>query len=375
MPTALYYPHSRIENEALVKTSLVLFDEVEWIAPDNQYVPEYEDSQLAEAMDVIGRRHIPNEQEKQIVHREVERLVSQPLPEWFVFKPTEPDKSTDYRYYPYQILPDKFLEKTWNLLQDADFVTRSGEAATGYKSGGIFDYQTSPAMGLTLMGILAQVCVGTTKRGITDQGDSYAALMHYFMEARGYQYVEPSEQRINLEDYERLISISFKTIDDKALPLDRLIDLRKREKVEGDSVLKEARQAYFERLDYYSQQVATQAKLPSDKQTIEREFQSEMEGKLNALKRELKIEAKRVLLSKEMIGAVMALAGTLLLPTVSVTLDPALAHAIGIGVSGLSLADAGLLMGKLVDYKAKREDKVKGNPMGWLYFSKPVSVY
>lgn len=375
MPTALYYPHSRLENEALVKTSLVLFDEVEWIAPDDQYAPEYADLKLAEAIDIIGRRHIPNEQEKVLVHREVERLVSQPLPEWFVFNPTEPGTSNDYRYYPYQILPDKFLEKTWNLLQDADFVTRSGEPATGYKNGGIFDYQTSPAMGLTLMGILAQVCVGTTKRGITDQGDSYAALMHYFMEAKGYQYVEPSEQRINLEEYERLITISFKTIDDKALSLDQLIDLRKREKTDGGSVLKEARTAYFERLDYYSQQIATQAKLPSDKDTIEREFQFEMEGKLKALKRELKIDAKRVLLSKEMLGAVVAMAGTMLLPTISGSLAPEVAQAIGIGVSGLSLVDAGLLTGKLVDHRAKREDKIKDNPMGWLYFSKSMSIY
>jgi|GEM_PF-1325846 hypothetical protein len=375
MSTALYYPHSRIENEALVKTSLVLFDRVEWIAPDDNYEPKYDDPRLKQAMKIIEDRHIPNDQEKELAHAHVERLVSQPLPDWFVFKPTEPETANDFRYPPYEILPDKFLTKTWDLLQGADFVSRSGEPAKGYKHGEVFDYQTSPAMGLTLMGILAHVCAGATKRGITDQADSYAALMHYFMENGGFDCVEPGQQGPNLTEYERLITISFKTIDDRPLPLKRLIALRKRERDDGDSVLKEARTEYFKRLDYYANQVATQAKFPSDQVTIEKEFQSEMEGKLAALKRELKIDTKRVLLSKEMVGAVVALAGIALLPAAAPILTPALAEAIGIGVLGLSVTDAALLEGKRTDYKAKREDKIKANPMGWLYFSKPFRIY
>ena len=68
MTTALYYPHSRIENEALVKTSLVLFDRVEWIAPDDKYEPEYSNPRLSDAMSLVGQRHIPNQEEKELVH-------------------------------------------------------------------------------------------------------------------------------------------------------------------------------------------------------------------------------------------------------------------------------------------------------------------
>jgi hypothetical protein len=53
------------------------------------------------------------------------------------------------------------------------------------------------------MGILAHVCAGTTKRGITDQGDSYAALIHYFMENGDFDYVEPGSSGPNLTEYER----------------------------------------------------------------------------------------------------------------------------------------------------------------------------
>jgi hypothetical protein len=76
-----------------------------------------------------------------------------------------------------------------------------------------------------------------------------------------------------------------------------------------------------------------------------------------------------------MVGAVVAVAGTALLQTVSPVLTQAFSHALGIGIAGLSMVEAGLLGGKLVDYSAKRKDKIKANPMGWLYFSKGISLY
>jgi hypothetical protein len=134
MPTALYYPHTRLENQSLLKTALVLFDKVEWIAPDEVFQPKYQIPQAKEAMEVIGERYIPSTEEQDLVHKEVERLVAKPLPEWFVFEPENQDLASQARH-PYEILPGKFLDKTWRLLQKkAGFVTRANLPAPEYKS-------------------------------------------------------------------------------------------------------------------------------------------------------------------------------------------------------------------------------------------------
>jgi hypothetical protein len=350
MLTALYYPHTRFENEQLVKTALVLFDEVEWIAPDEYFRPQYKNPICADAMDVIGRRYVPSDEEKKLVHEEVVRLVSKPLPDWFVFRPTNENLR-------YQIFPRKFSEDTWKLLLKANFVDKAKNPAPEYKSGSVYDYETSPALGLTLMGILADVCAGTAKRSLTDEEDGYAALIRHFTEEGGFEFTEPSQPNPEFETYEHLIAVSYKTVNSDELPFERLIEIRKEEEVKKNDVLKIARRAYFEKLDHYAKRMTTEAKLPADKIQIEKEFCEEMEGKLVDLKKELKVEASKALLSKEMMGVVLAAAGALIEPVTS------------------SVISAGLLTKQLIEYRTKRHEKIKANPTGWLYMQKPLQIF
>lgn len=354
MPIALYYPHTKVEDESLLKNALVLWDELQYIAPDKHFQPHYKNPQFAEAMEVIGNRYIPSPEDKTRVHAEVKRLVDQKLPEWFVFKPENQDLAANFRY---AILPDKFLQETWDLLRSSEFVTVSGQPAPEYRNGPVFDYETSPALGLTLMAILAQVCAGTLKRGITDEGDSYAALGRYFMQSSGFTLADPGKRGPDLKKYERLISISFKTINCDEIPIQRLIELRKKEKTQNNTLLKEAREKYFELLDFYANRLSSDIRVPADVQTIEREFESKMEHHLKGLKAELKLEGKKALLSKEMLGTVVALAATVVEPI------------------STSLISAGLLTRQLTEFQAARGKVLKANPMGWLYMRKRLQVY
>jgi len=58
----------------LVKSSLLLWDQVEFIVPDEQYRPNYDDRSVAEAIELLGVMHHPNLDEKRQAHRKIEGM-------------------------------------------------------------------------------------------------------------------------------------------------------------------------------------------------------------------------------------------------------------------------------------------------------------
>src|ERR1022692_1317282 len=104
MRRALYYPHTELrersnEGERLLKRALLLWDKLEFIVPDDDYRPHYTDRRFNEAMEIIGVRHVPNDEEKRVVHEQVEELVTQPvLPAVFYYHGQQD---------PYEIYPQK----------------------------------------------------------------------------------------------------------------------------------------------------------------------------------------------------------------------------------------------------------------------------
>jgi hypothetical protein len=81
MYTSLYYPHTKIQTEGLMKTALLLWDRVEYICP-MEFVPDpYDDKVMAEAAELITEQHIPSAAEKEETHEVVKRLLSKRLPD------------------------------------------------------------------------------------------------------------------------------------------------------------------------------------------------------------------------------------------------------------------------------------------------------
>jgi len=338
MFTALYYPHVTM-SPALVKNALFLWDRLEFVAPDKNFEPFYEDTELQYAVRAISERHVPSEAEKQQTNDAIIELLNKPLPGWFFVK----DLPVQHRYAFY---PAKFCSETWELLSQKNLAQSVGDG-----------FETSVPFGLTMMSILADTCAGNQRRLITDEVASYAALDRFLATIGGAE----------LGDFdghtERLVTISLKIMDFKDVSFQRLVELREKEKTGGGAQLKSLRHKYLNSIENYSNKLRA-AKTPQDGEEIERLFKSEMQQDFDLLKDELKDEAKKVVFSAEMATALVGAAGSFLPALVA----PPVA-ALGLTVAG------GALYRKKVEYRAARNKTLAGHTMSWLYAMKKLPPY
>ena len=86
MRSALYYPHTRVQGEELLKTALLLWDRLETIVPDPGYKGRYPNPEVAKAVELIGVNHYPTEDEKRQAHERIEDFVTGTLPESFFYE-------------------------------------------------------------------------------------------------------------------------------------------------------------------------------------------------------------------------------------------------------------------------------------------------
>src|SRR5438132_5771481 len=83
---AIYFPHTGVRTVEMLKAGLLLWDEVEYIAPDEWLIPDApcdggrEDQAVVnQAMDLLLRRHVPSDQEKNRAHETIEVMVKSDL--------------------------------------------------------------------------------------------------------------------------------------------------------------------------------------------------------------------------------------------------------------------------------------------------------
>jgi hypothetical protein len=88
MYSALYYPYSSIEDENLLRTSLLLWDTVTTLVPDPGFRPEYPDEKRKKAWNLIGRVHTPSEDEKGKAHKVIEDFLDGPIRNEFLYNST-----------------------------------------------------------------------------------------------------------------------------------------------------------------------------------------------------------------------------------------------------------------------------------------------
>lgn len=333
MYTALYYPHINIENDNLIRNALLLWDKLEYISPSLDRMPWHKNPDYQEALSIIAEPHVPTDEEKKSAHEIILELATSDLPQWFFFNPENQDIS-------YNIHPNKFIPETWDALEELKLVNTNCDT-----------YLTAPSFGLSMMSILADCCSGTQSQLITDEVDSYSALTRYLTEINGGEYELASE------GFDRIVTISIKTINLKNIEIKSLASYRKRESNSNGAQLRALRHNYLEKINEYVERLVNESKTKKDKIEIERQFEQNMRDDLNNLCEELKVEAKKVVFSKEMAVAVLATAGTIIEPYTSTI--------IGIGA----------LYKKKVEYKASRKKTLEQHPMSWLYESKHFKIY
>src|SRR5258707_15432081 len=104
MRSALYYPYTSIDSEDLIRTSLLLWDQVHIMVPWEGFHPDYHDRDHARALELIGVHRVPSYEEKKQAHEIVEDFVTRPLPEPFSY--VSKRHRHDWPVYPEKLLPD-----------------------------------------------------------------------------------------------------------------------------------------------------------------------------------------------------------------------------------------------------------------------------
>jgi hypothetical protein len=341
--SALYYPHTSIRNEQLVKTALLLWDRLEYIVPWPHFHADHGSPIIQRAMELIGASHCPDQDEKRETHTRLKEFVSRSLPPQFYFNRERRYRHEDH----YEIYPDKLFPESWRLLQEARM---SGRLLPNS------DYPMSEFGGLTVMSILADCCAGTTLSRLTDRGEAYATVS-------GFLGNNPAGAKIRKSDaHGQLVPISLKVIDTSRLDMATLIRLRERELKESGHTLRDLRHRYVDGLETYVSNLTNEKVTKRDAKEIQRQFADDMKDDLKDLRAELGFAGREALLSKEVLVTAITAVGTAAswLFGVPVNLEGVVTAA------GAPVAIGGLLAARN-KYLKERSAILKKHPMAYLY--------
>jgi hypothetical protein len=370
MFSAVYYPHTAIRDESFLKHGLLYWDEIEFVSPFEGYdvLPRYPEAVIRE-LAKFTKPCVPTEDEKQRAHGQIMKLLDGDLPAWLTIGEAEDNEETRL----YSMFSHKLLHETWRELEKRKLV----RMAPGH---GGDDYVSHNYLGLTMMAILARNCAGTHKHTITDQNDSYFTLLKHLQFLSGE--TEPGRNAIDRraqETYKRwldtlgvtkglaedkaretLVSITLDVIDANSLSVDDLLKLRN----DKTKFAAELRQNYAAALNRYLAPLSDLGITETDSKALLSDFRRAMQQDLDRLCDELKLNALKTLLSKEVAVAIAApVAGSTAL----------LASGVGSVLGGaLGLAALGKVA---VDYRASRNAVFQKHPMAFLYSGKGIRLY
>jgi hypothetical protein len=336
MRSALYYPHTQIPSTSLLKTSLLLWDNLQFIVPYQGYKSQYEDRDVAEAVELIGEPRCLNEEEKKEAHTRIEELATRQLPPVFYYRSAQGAEE-------YEIFPQKLLYETWEMLRAAQL---AGDPLANS------DYPLNEAAGLSIMSILADCCAGEMFARVTDRGLAYATVTNLL--------VESSKTPVE-GDHEMVVPLTLKMVDATDLPLKTLIEFRKREAKSSNRDLEALRHNYVDRVEAHIKAVLALTKA-SDRKELERQFESDMKYDLKILSTELGGARSETFLSKDVVVSAVA----------AVTAAVAMMHGFHLDIpTAFTLTGAPVTVGGLLStrskYGASRRSIMQKHPMAYMY--------
>jgi hypothetical protein len=255
-----------------------------------------------------------------------------------------------WRSQEYLIYPEKFLDRTWDLL------SRTGIANWVRDES---DYGVPAAVGLLMMAVLADVCSGSQLQKITDLTQAYTWLAQQRATMLGSQYVTNLDVSQIAPNRDRLAMISPEVIDARKIPIKKLIALRKREARDSGSDLKAMRRRFAKATHDHVERIGKEARTANDVKELSSQFRDELKTDLHDLKKELQLTSLKTLFSNE-VGVSVLLAGGSLVSSVAGLTE--LATSIGgLGVIPLLKAE--------VEYRATRREILRKHNMSWLYLA------
>lgn len=362
MQKALYFPHTEIVNPTIIKNALLLWDSVETIVPSHDWVPNRRpidwlslsrdlwkpnrrptDKLFSEATELIVRRRVPTDRERREAHSILEGQARAGLLANLIR-----DSPAKWRGRKYLVYPQKFSEETWALLRD------NGMLMWG---SALSDYGVPNSIGYFMMSILADVCAGTQIQKITDRAEAYAWIAEHYATTLRTQYIRGLDVSEIAPNHDRLVSLSVEAMDARAIPLKKLVEMRKRELRRSGRGLSAMRRRYLAALDAHITRVAAEARSEGDVKELNRQFKEDLKQDLAHLKAELGLASLKTLFSKEVALPALIFGGSLLAPIPGLT---TLATKIGaIGIIPLLKA--------AVDLRAARGEALRKHTMSWLF--------
>lgn len=344
MQNALYFPNIHVQTDRIMKSALLLWDQVENITPWRHYQISYgefgynaEDKKnLEHAHRLVVREHVPSDKEKLDTHDRVLDIATTPnLPDWFLKK-----EAGDRGFVIYF---EKLFYKTWEDLAELGIA-----AKTGVKGEMI----VPTVFGRITMTILAQCCAGNDTQLVTDSALATDDVR---------QTTEIEERKRNnreLGSEENYFSAveALNIVDVNQFTLPQLIEFREKEFREKAPYQKTFRQGYWSKLDKAAQDYSS-AKNEPEKKRIRERFQSELTGEFKFLKEELGLNTAETLFTVD--------AATL------VTLGAALAAGGPLGITAAAVSGARSVLGKLTGLKSKKKAAMQKRPAAsYLYVFK-----
>lgn len=332
MHSALYYPFTGPERESFVKTSLFLWDTVDFIVPFHDFMPRGRSRDETEALEIIARPYVPTNADKKNAHEEFEKICEAEIADQFIFNLSSPERA--YNFYPQKLLPE-----TWDLLAESRL------AHVIKCEDGVSDASTNGLFGYYMMSVLAVCCSNERKRLVTDNHDPYRTLANIM--------VDEMPTYADQDDWHgRLISISLNGPDFGDISLKRLVELRKNE----DQLLQEMRRSFTATVDETASCIAEHTDNPNIIDDLIKGFIDKTEKDLAELKRALNRSATSLILSKECAFSIATYAASLLA-------SPATG---GLLLAGGAVLTAGGLTRGLMSYQDRRRKFLREHPTSWL---------
>jgi hypothetical protein len=284
MRSAVYYPYTSVDNLALVKSALLLWDKLECIVPWPNFDFEYK-GQIADAMKLIGVERYPTDEEKKEAHDHLEEIFTRKLPLEFYYDVSSRGDYNDYEIYPQKLLDErKMLEQ---LLVSGKLLSNA-------------DRSLSEAAGLTVMSVIADCCAGTTRSRVTDRGAAYATLSGIL------GVCSNDEEKVQLGVEDQLVPITLEVIDLSTVELSKLIEFRDKENGRDGLQYRGLRYRYVDGLEKYVKQLTTAKGKASDVEAIKTGFENDMAIDLGNLEGELRSAKRDVAFSKDVMLTALA---------------------------------------------------------------------
>ncbi|MGO7347439.1 hypothetical protein ACCS92_08865 [Rhizobium ruizarguesonis] len=339
MRSAIYYPRTQVHSRQIMKSSLLLWDTLHTIIPMEAYRPDYGDRcDMAEAWELIGATIVPNATQRRRTHAAIETtLKAGVLPE-SLFQVSRLDQPSDV----YEIWPHKFSTETWHLMREhrlTDVPLPNG------------DYPFTQEGGLLVMAKLADACAGTQFARVTDR------LMAYGMIGSGGQ--RPGTEA-------EVVPITLDLIDASSIPIENLIELRRREEIERNgNDYKQMRHNYADTVQRHASLLSS-AVDQFDREEMNRQFRLEMETELKDLREALGRSAWDIVLKPVVVAAVVT--GGSLATGVDLPVALTAGAMAAIGSDWKEIADSvSDFFEKGFTFSRQQQDMMRKNPMAYMY--------